>query len=169
MTPHYRILFLCTGNSARSIMAEAILNQKGKGRFLACSAGSHPTGQPRPEALRQLEIAGISTAGLRSKSWSEFTAADAPPFDCVITVCDHAAREPCPYWPNAPLTAHWGIPDPAAVRGSAEEQNRAFHHAFLSLEARINLLLALPLDQLARQPAQNAIAGIGRLPADQAG
>lgn len=161
MTPPYRFLFLCTGNSARSLMAEAILNHKGSGRFLASSAGSHPTGHPRPEALRQLTDAGISTAGLRSKSWAEFTAAGAPAFDCVITVCDNAAREPCPYWPHAPLTAHWGIPDPAAVQGSVEEINRAFHNAFLSLEARMNLLLALPLDQLDRLPAQSAIARIG--------
>ena len=119
MPDHYNVLFLCTGNSARSLMAEAILNRKGKGVFTAYSAGSHPSGQPRPEALRQIESAGLSAGGLRSKSWDEFAAAGAPQMDFVFTVCDNAAKEQCPYWPGQPMTAHWGVPDPAAVKGTS--------------------------------------------------
>ena len=129
MTNRYNVLFLCTGNSARSIMAEAILNHKGRGAFTAYSAGSHPTRSPRPEALRQIESAGMSTEGLRSKSWDEFAAPAAPHLDFVFTVCDKAAQELCPYWPGQPMTAHWGIPDPAAVQGSPEEIARAFRDA----------------------------------------
>lgn len=142
-TNHYNILFLCTGNSARSIMAEAILNHKGRGTFHAYSAGSHPTGKVRTEALKQLASAEVSTEGLRSKSWDEFATPDAPELHFVFTVCDNAANEACPYWPGQPMTAHWGIPDPAAVQGSPEAIERAFHGAFLTLERRIALFLSL--------------------------
>jgi arsenate reductase (thioredoxin) len=162
MADRYNVLFLCTGNSARSIMAEAILNHKGKGQFTAWSAGSHPTGQPRPEALRQIESAGMSTAGLRSKSWDEFSAPGAPKLDFVFTVCDNAANEPCPYWPGQPMTAHWGIPDPAAVKGTAEEVARAFRDAFVILDRRIGLFLALPLNTLAQLAIKHEIDRIGR-------
>lgn len=148
MPEPYHVLFLCTGNSARSILAEALLNHKSKGRFVAYSAGSHPTGSPRPEALRQLESAGIGTAGLRSKSWDEFSGPDAPHLDFVFTVCDNAAKEQCPYWPGQPMTAHWGIPDPAAVRGTPEEIARAFRDAFVILDRRIGLFLSLPIATL---------------------
>src|SRR5271155_4397407 len=122
MTEHYNVLFLCTGNSARSIMAEAILKHRGKGRFTAYSAGSHPTGTVRPEALQQIEAAGLSTEGLRSKSWDEFSTPHAPHIDFIFTVCDNAANEVCPIWPGRRMTAHWGIPDPAAVQGTTEEK-----------------------------------------------
>jgi arsenate reductase (thioredoxin) len=160
--PHYNVLFLCTGNSARSIMAEAILNRKGKGQFTAYSAGSHPSGSPRPEALDQLASAGISIAGLRSKSWDEFAAPNAPHLDFVFTVCDNAANEACPYWPGQPMTAHWGIPDPAAVRGTPEEIARAFRDAFTILDRRISLFLALPLASLGQMAIQKEITEIGR-------
>ena len=163
MTRHYSVLFLCTGNSARSIMAEAILNHKGEGRFTAYSAGSHPTGKPRPEALAQIESAGMPTTGLRSKSWDEFAAAGAPKLDFVFTVCDNAAREQCPYWPGHPMTAHWGIPDPAAAHGSPEEIARAFHEAFVLLDRRIALFLALPLDSLDPLTIKRQIDHIGRM------
>ncbi len=162
MADSWNVLFLCTGNSARSIMAEAILNHKGKGKFTAYSAGSHPTGNPRPEALRQIESAGMSTAGLRSKSWDEFSAADAPKLDFVFTVCDSAAKEQCPYWPGQPMTAHWGIPDPAAVQGTPEEIARAFRDAFVILDRRIGLFLALPLSTLAQLAIKHEIDRIGR-------
>ncbi len=161
-TPTYNVLFLCTGNSARSIMAEAILNHKGKGQFTAYSAGSHPSGSPRPEALDQLASAGISLAGLRSKSWDEFAAPNAPAMKFVFTVCDNAAKEVCPYWPGQPLTAHWGIPDPAAVRGTPEEISRAFRDAFVILDRRIGLFLSLPLATLGQLAIQNEITEIGR-------
>jgi arsenate reductase (thioredoxin) len=159
---YYNVLFLCTGNSARSIMAEAILNQKGKGKFTAYSAGSHPTGQPRPEALQQIEWAGLSTAGLRSKSWDEFSAPDAPKLDFVFTVCDNAAREQCPYWPGQPMTAHWGIADPAAVKGTSEEVARAFRDAFTVLDRRIGLFISLPLATLEDMVIKREIDQIGR-------
>jgi arsenate reductase len=162
MKDHYNVLFLCTGNSARSIMAEALLNHKGKGRFLAYSAGSHPTGQQRPEALRQIESAGISTEGLRSKSWDEFSELGAPKLDFVFTVCNNAANEVCPYWPGQPMTAHWGIPDPAAVRGTPEEITRAFHDAFVVLDRRIGLFLSLPLGTLEQLYIRRKIEEIGR-------
>ena len=162
MAHPWNVLFLCTGNSARSIMAEALLNHKGGGRFSAHSAGSHPTGRPRPEALRQIELAGMSTAGLRSKSWDEFALAGAPQLDFVFTVCDNAAKEPCPYWPGQPMTAHWGIPDPAAVKGTPEEIARAFRDAFVILDRRIGLFLALPLHSLEGVAIQREVERIGR-------
>ncbi len=162
MEKHYNVLFLCTGNSARSIMAEAILNRKGKGMFTAYSAGSHPTGTPRPEALKQLESAHLSTEGLRSKSWDEFSTPDAPHLDFVFTVCDNAAKEQCPYWPGQPMTAHWGIPDPAAVKGTQEQIDRAFRDAFVILDRRIGLFLSLPLATLEQFAIQKEIEKIGR-------
>jgi len=162
MAEHYNVLFLCTGNSARSIMAEALLNHKGKCKFTAYSAGSHPTGQPRPEALKQIESAGLPTAGLRSKSWDEFAEPGAPKLDFVFTVCDNAANEKCPYWPGQPMTAHWGIPDPAAVKGSAEEIARAFRDAFMVLDRRIGLFLSLPLGTLEQMAIKREIDSIGR-------
>jgi arsenate reductase len=160
--PHYNVLFLCTGNSARSIMAEAILNHKGKPTFTAYSAGSHPSGMPRSEAIAQLSSAGISTTGLRSKSWDEFAAPNAPHLDFIFTVCDNAANEVCPIWPGHPMTAHWGIPDPAAVKGSPEEIARAFRDAFTILDRRINLFLALPIASLEKLAIQKEITQIGR-------
>jgi arsenate reductase (thioredoxin) len=162
MATHYNVLFLCTGNSARSIMAEAILNHKGKGTFTAYSAGSHPSGTPRPEALNQIESAGLSTAGLRSKSWDEFAAPGAPHLDFVFTVCDNATNEACPYWPGQPMTAHWGIPDPAAVKGTDEEINRVFRDAFVVLDRRIGLFLSLPFAALEELAIQKEIERIGR-------
>jgi arsenate reductase len=162
MPTHYNVLFLCTGNSARSIMAEAILNHKGKGNFTAYSAGSHPSGAPRPEALKQLQAAGIPTDGLRSKSWDEFAAPNAPQMDFVFTVCDDAANEVCPLWPGHPMTAHWGIPDPAAVKGTPEEVDRAFHDAFLILDRRITLFLSVPLASFQQLALQKEIEIIGQ-------
>jgi len=162
MPDHYNALFLCTGNSARSIMAEAILNRKSSGNFTAYSAGSHPSGSPRPEALHQLESAGISTTGLRSKSWDEFAVPGAPHMDFVFTVCDNAASEPCPFWPGRPMTAHWGIADPAAVNGSPDEIARAFRDAFVILDRRISLFLALPISTLEKLGTQAEIEKIGR-------
>jgi arsenate reductase len=160
--PHYNVLFLCTGNSARSILAEALLNHKGKPTFTAYSAGSHPSGSPRPEALAQLRSAAISTEGLRSKSWDEFAAPGAPEMNFVFTVCDNAANEVCPYWPGQPMTAHWGIPDPAAVRGTPEDIARAFRDAFVILDRRIGLFLALPLGTLGQLALKQEITEIGR-------
>jgi arsenate reductase len=162
MPEHYNVLFLCTGNSARSIMAEAILNHKSEGRFTAYSAGSHPTGTPRPEALKQLESVGIPTEGLRSKSWDEFSAPGAPRMDFVFTVCDNAASEACPFWPGLPMSAHWGIPDPAATKGAPEEVDRAFRDAFVVLDRRIGLFLSLPLSSLQQLSIQREIERIGR-------
>lgn len=162
MANPFNVLFLCTGNSARSILAEALLNHRAAGRFRAFSAGSHPSGQPRPEALAQLVSAGISVEGLRSKSWDEFATPDAPKMDFVFTVCDNAANEACPYWPGQPTTAHWGIPDPAAVKGTPEEIARAFCDAFVVLDRRIGLLLALPLTTLDQLAIQREIDNIGR-------
>jgi len=162
MASRYNVLFLCTGNSARSILAEALLNHKGKGVFTAHSAGSHPSGAVRPEALKQIELAGISTAGLRSKSWDEFAAPGAPKMDFVFTVCDNAAHEVCPFWPGQPMTAHWGIPDPAAVKGTPDEIERAFRDAFSILDRRIGLLLSLPLATLAQLAIQKELDAIGR-------
>ena len=159
---HYNVLFLCTGNSARSIMAEAIMTRKGKPNFTAYSAGSHPTGQPRPEALSQIASAGLSTAGLRSKSWDEFSGSAAPKLDFVFTVCDNAAKEQCPYWPGQPMTAHWGIADPAAAKGTPEEIARAFRDAFTVLDRRIGLFLSLPLATLEDMAIKREIDRIGR-------
>jgi arsenate reductase len=159
---HYNVLFLCTGNSARSIMAEAILNHKGNGRFTAYSAGSHPTGTVRPEALRQIESAGISPEGLRSKSWDEFAQPGAPELNFLFTVCDNAANEACPYWPGQPMTAPWGIPDPGAVKGTPEEIDRTFRSAFSTLDRRITLLLSLPLATLENMSIQQEIKRIGQ-------
>ncbi len=162
MQNHYNVLFLCTGNSARSIMAEAILNHRGAGLFTAYSAGSHPSGTSRPEALRQLESSGISTEGLRSKSWDEFAGPDAPHLDFIFTVCDNAANETCPYWPGHPMTAHWGISDPAAVQGTPEEIARAFNDAYVILDRRISLFLALPLATLDHIAIHSEVKDIGR-------
>ena len=161
MSPHYNVLFLCTGNSARSIMAEAILNRKGSPRFTAYSAGSHPTGNVRPEALRQLELAHLPIQGLRSKSWDEFAKPNAVPLDFVFTVCDNAAKEVCPIWPGQPLTAHWGVPDPAAVQGSPEEIDRAYRDAFVTLDRRIALFLSLPLSSIDKLAIKKEIDRIG--------
>jgi arsenate reductase len=162
MQGHYNILFLCTGNSARSIMAEAILNKKGKPNFAAYSAGSHPSGQVRPEAIKQLEMARLPTEGLRSKSWDEFAKPGAPHLDFVFTVCDNAAKEVCPIWPGQPMTAHWGVPDPAAVAGTPEQIERAYRDAFMMLERRISLFLCLPLSSLDKLAIQKEINRIGQ-------
>jgi arsenate reductase len=161
MQGHYNVLFLCTGNSARSIMAEAILNFKGKPTFTAYSAGSRPTGTVRPEALTQLELAGVPTQGLHSKSWDEFAKPDAVPLDFVFTVCDNAAKEVCPLWPGQPMTAHWGVPDPAAVNGTSEEIERAYREAFVALERRIGLFLCLPLSSIDKLAIKKEIDRIG--------
>ena len=158
----YNVLFLCTGNSARSIMAEALMNKKGFPNFTAHSAGSHPSGAVRPEAIRQLEKAGLSTANLRSKSWDEFSGPDAPPLHFVFTVCDNAAKEVCPFWPGQPMTAHWGVPDPAAIKGKPEEIDRAFSDAFSVLDRRISLFLCLPLATLDSFALQREIDSIGK-------
>jgi arsenate reductase len=158
----YNVLFLCTGNSARSIMAEAILNFKGRPTFTAYSAGSHPSGAVRPEALRQLQVAHIPTDTLRSKAWEEFSRPGAPPLHFVFTVCDNAAKEVCPVWPGQPITAHWGIPDPAAVEGTTEEVERAFRNAFFMLDRRISLFLSLPFASLDRLALKREIDKIGQ-------
>lgn len=162
MAAHYNVLFLCTGNSARSIMAEAILNHKGKPVFTAYSAGSHPLGTVRPEALQRLEMSHVPTTGVRGKSWDEFSRPNAPEMNFVFTVCDQAAKEICPLWPGQPMTAHWGIPDPAAVKGSAAEIERAFRDAFFLLDRRINLFLALPVAALDRLALKKELDRIGR-------
>jgi arsenate reductase len=161
MQKHYNVLFLCTGNSARSIMAEVILNHKGKPNFNAYSAGSHPAGAVRPEALRQLERARLPTTGLRSKAWDEFSRPGAPELHFVLTVCDDAAKEVCPIWPGQPMTAHWGVPDPAAVRGTAEQVECAFRDAFFILERRIGFL-SLPITSLDRLALKREVDKIGR-------
>jgi len=159
---NFNVLFLCTGNSARSIMAEAILNLKGRPYLTAYSAGSHPTGAVHPQALRQIENGGMPVEGLRSKSWDEFAAPGAPKIHFVFTVCDKAAREMCPVWPGHPLTARWGVPDPAAVTGTQQQVERAFFEAFCILDRRIGLFLALPLATLEREVIQSEINRIGR-------
>jgi len=162
MPTHYNVLFLCTGNSARSILAEAIMNHRGRPTFTAYSAGSHPSGKVRPEALTQLANARVSTTGLRSKSWEEFSQPGAPELHFVFTVCDNAAKEICPIWPGQPMTAHWGVPDPAAVVGTPEQIQRAFRDAFFMLERRINLFLSLPLAGLDNLAIKKEIDKIGK-------
>ena len=162
MQGHYNVLFLCTGNSARSIMAEAILNYRGRPNFTAYSAGSHPSGQVRPEALREIERAHLPVSGLRSKSWDEFARPGAPQMNFVFTVCDNAAKEVCPVWPGQPMTAHWGVPDPAAVTGSPDEINRAFREAFMALDRRTGLFLSLPLASLDHLAIKRKIDKIGQ-------
>jgi arsenate reductase (thioredoxin) len=162
MPNHYNVLFLCTGNSARSIMAEAILNRKGKPAFTAYSAGSYPTGVVRPEALKQLELAHLPIDAARSKSWEEFAKPDAPKMDFVFTVCDNAAKEACPIWPGQPMTAHWGVPEPAAVNGTPEVTERAFREAFMILDRRISLFLYLPLASLDALAIKREVDRIGK-------
>lgn len=162
MPPRYNVLFLCTGNSARSIMAEAIMNRKGFPNFTAYSAGSHPKGAVHPAALRQIESAELQTIGLRTKDWSEFAKPGTPKMDFVFTVCDNTAREVCPVWPGQPMTAHWGVPDPAAVEGAPEQIERAFRHAFNVLDRRIGLLLCLPLASLDKLSIHREIDRIGK-------
>lgn len=157
------VLFLCTGNSARSILAEGLLNALGQGRFIAHSAGSHPTGQVHPQALALLREKGLAVEALRSKSWDELATPGAPPLDFIFTVCDAAAGEVCPVWPGRPLTAHWGIPDPAKVDGSPEQQRKAFFRTFAELERRISLLVHLPLEKLDTLSLQRQLDGIGRM------
>jgi arsenate reductase (thioredoxin) len=164
---HYNVLFLCTGNSARSIMAEAILNHKGRPNFTAYSAGSHPTGRVRPEALKQLESAHLPTDGLRSKSWDEFAVPGALKLDFVFTVCDNAANEVCPVWPGQPMTAHWSVPDPPAAdpstaAGSSTQIERAFRDAFVLLDRRIGLFQSLPLSTMDRLSLKKEVDAIGR-------
>jgi arsenate reductase len=161
VSQHFNVLFLCTGNSARSIMAEVILNSKRNPHFTAYSAGSLPCGTVRPEALKQLRAANLPTEGARSKSWVEFSKPDAPEMNFVFTVCDNAAKEVCPIWPGQPMTAHWGIPDPAAVAGTPEEIDRAFRDAFVTLSRRINLFVSLPLASLDSLAIKKEIDRIG--------
>jgi arsenate reductase (thioredoxin) len=161
MQGRYNVLFLCTGNSARSIMAEAIMNRKGFPTFTAYSAGSHPKGAVHPAALHQIELANLPLAGLRSKNWEEFATPDAPKLDFVFTVCDNAAKEVCPVWPGQPMTAHWGVPDPAAVDGTPEQIEKAFRDAYVTLDRRISLLLCLPLSSLDKLAIKKEIDRIG--------
>lgn len=162
MSQHYNVLFLCTANSARSIMAEAILNGRRNPHFTAYSAGSLPSGAVRPEAIRQLQLADLPTEGVHSKSWEEFATPDAPKMSFVFTVCDNAAREVCPIWPGHPITAHWGIADPASVTGTPQEVERAFRDAFVALGRRINLFLSLPLNSLETLAIKQEIDLIGK-------
>ncbi|HLJ18806.1 MAG TPA: arsenate reductase ArsC [Stellaceae bacterium] len=163
----YNVLFLCTGNSARSILAEALLNHWGKGRFRAYSAGSFPKGTVHPMALEQIAAVGLPTAGLRSKSWNEFARPGAPAMDFVFTVCDQAAAEVCPIWPGQPMTAHWGMPDPAAVEGPEAIRRQAFRSAFRALEARIKLFTSLRVDALDRLSLKRQVDEIGRIEATE--
>jgi arsenate reductase len=158
----YNVLFLCTGNSARSILAEAILNRRGKGRFKAFSAGSYPKGAVHPMALALLERKGLPTEGLRSKAWDEFAQQGAPKLDFVFTVCDNAAGEVCPIWPGQPMTAHWGQPDPAAVEGTDVDKTNAFREAFRMLERRIDMFTSLPMASLDQLSLGNKVREIGK-------
>jgi arsenate reductase len=159
----YNVLFLCTGNSARSILAEVLLDHWGKSRFSGYSAGSLPKGAVHPLALEELECHHLGKRGLGSKSWNEFTRPDAPVMDFVFTVCDQAAAEPCPVWPENPVTAHWGVPHPAAVGGTEPEQRKAFRTAYLQLEDRIKIFVALPIEQLERMAIKREVDEIGQL------
>lgn len=165
----YKILFLCTGNTARSIMAESILRKKGRGRFEAYSAGSQPKGIVNPFALKVLESMDCPTEGLRSKNWQEFAASDAPVMDFVFTVCDHAAGEACPYWPGQPMTAHWGIEDPAAVEGTDLEKEAAFVTAFRYLSNRVSVFADLPLSSIDSLSLGTRLREIGRLDGSTSG
>jgi len=160
----YNVLFLCTGNSARSILAEAALNHLpvSREKFVGYSAGSHPKGEPNPYAIELLERSGIPTAGLRSKSWDEFAQAGAPELDFIFTVCDQAAGEQCPYWPGKPMTAHWGMPDPAAAIGTPDEIRRAFSDTFITLRRRIEIFASLPFDKLDQLAAHQRVKDIGQ-------
>nr|WP_319390348.1 arsenate reductase ArsC [uncultured Cohaesibacter sp.] len=158
----YNVLFLCTGNSARSIMAEAIMNRLGQGSFRAFSAGSHPTGQVHPQALALLQRLNYDTSSARSKSWDEFAADGTPKLDFVFTVCDNAAGEVCPIWPGQPMTAHWGVPDPAAAHGSDSEIALAFSDAYRMLDARISIFTSLPLSNIDRLSLQHKLDEIGK-------
>ena len=160
----FNVLFLCTGNSARSILAESILNRLGKGQYRGFSAGSHPNGQVNPFALDLLKRLDFPTEGLRSKSWDEFTTPGSPHFDFIITVCDNAAGETCPVWFGRPTTAHWGIPDPAAIQGTDIEKKAAFNQAFKSLDTRIKLFLSLPIGSLDQLRIKQEMAAIGKAP-----
>jgi arsenate reductase len=162
----YNVLFLCTGNSARSILAEAIINKLGKGKFRGFSAGSHPKGQVHPTALALLRQLEFPTEDLRSKSWDEFAAPNPLHLDFVFTVCDNAAGEVCPYWSGQPMTAHWGIPDPAAVEGSDTDKSFAFREAFRSMETRIKLFLSLPLASIDRMRLKERLDAIGHTPTE---
>ena len=164
----YNVLILCTGNSARSIMAEALFNILGKGRFHAYSAGSNPTGQVNPFAVEKLASVGYPTANLRSKSWDEFAGPDAPAMDFVITVCDNAAGEACPFWPGQPITAHWGFPDPAAVEGTDAEKRWAFDQTFRHISNRVRVFASLPLERLDRQAIKHEMTAIGQTGPDAA-
>ena len=163
MTKIYNVLFLCTGNSARSILAEALIAHWGKGRFKGYSAGSFPKGTVHPLSLQLLKNLGLPTTGLRSKSWDEFAKPDAPVLDFVFTVCDQAAAEVCPIWPGNPVTAHWGLPDPAALRGTVEEQMMAFRAAFRTLESRIKVFTSLRMEALDRMSMKRNVDEIGQL------
>jgi protein-tyrosine-phosphatase len=158
----YYVLFLCTGNSARSLLAEALLNKIGAGKFVAYSAGSHPIGRVNPTALALLKRLDFPTGDLRSKSWDEFATAGAPSLDFVFTVCDNAANEVCPVWPGQPMTAHWGVPDPAAVEGDEEKIAHAFRDAFMLLQRRIELFANLPVNKLDRLSLKRRLDDIGR-------
>jgi protein-tyrosine-phosphatase len=160
--PHYNVLFLCTGNSARSILAEAIVNHTGGKTFTGYSAGSFPAGQVNPFALALLEQMKLPTEGLHSKNWEVFSGPEAPQLDFVFTVCDQAAAEPCPIWPGQPMTAHWGLPDPAAVEGSDEQKQRAFRDTFIALRSRIGLFTNLPIASLDRLKLKNELDAIGK-------
>ncbi len=158
----FNVLFICTGNSARSILGEALLNEMGRGRFRAFSAGSHPKGSVHALAVRELQRRGISTEGLRSKGWEEFARPGAPEMDFIFTVCDQAAGEVCPVWPGQPMTAHWGTPDPAAAGGTEEEKAHAFLDAAITLKRRLDLFLSLPIDSLDSMSLRKQVSDIGK-------